>query len=125
VTDWWRLSPGLAWLHKDLKFKSGASQLLSVAQAGNDPKSHMLVNSSMQFGPRRTLDINLRHVASLPDPALPAYTELSARMSWALSGAWEVALSGTSLLHARHREYPEPVGTSIRRSVAAEVRWKR
>jgi len=125
VTDWWRLSPGLAWLHKDLRFKRGASGLLGVAQAGNDPHGHALLNSSMQFGPRRTLDITLRRVEPLPDPALPAYTELSARMAWALSAAWELALSGNNLLHAGHREYPEPVGATIRRSLAAEVRWKK
>jgi len=123
VTDWWRLSPGLAWLHKDLRFKRGASELAGLAQAGNDPRAHALLNSSMQFGPRRRLDITLRHVASLPDPALPAYTELSARMGWALSSAWELAISGTNLLHARHREYPSPAGTTLRRSLAAEVRW--
>ena len=125
VTDWWRLSPGAAWLHKDLRFRAGSSQVLGVAQAGNDPHGYGLLNSSMQFGPARTLDITLRRVASLPDPALPAYTELSARFGWALGTEWEVALTGTNLLHARHQEYPEPTGATIRRSIAAELRWNR
>jgi iron complex outermembrane receptor protein len=125
VTDWWRLSPGVTLLRKDLRFRAGSSQVLGVAQAGNDPHGLGLITSSMQFGRARTLDITLRHVASLPDPALPAYTELSARFGWKVATEWEVALAGTNLLHARHQEYPQPTGATIRRSIAAELRWKR
>src|SRR6185369_13886617 len=125
VTDWWRLSPGFTWLHKELRFKAGSSQLGGLAQAGNDPREHALLSSAMQLGTGRTLDIMLRHVSALPDPALPAYTELSVRFAWAVSAAWELALSGANLLHDSHQEYPGPVGASIHRSIAAEVRWKK
>jgi iron complex outermembrane receptor protein len=125
VTDWWRLSPGFTWLHKELRFKAGSSRLGGLAQAGNDPREHALLSSAMQLGTGHTLDITLRHVSALPDPALPAYTELSARFAWAVSAAWELALSGANLLHDSHQEYPGPVGASIHRSVAAEVRWKK
>ena len=40
VNDGWRLSMGLASLHKQLKFSVGASSLLGVAQAGDDPNAH-------------------------------------------------------------------------------------
>lgn len=123
VTDWWRLSPGIAWLHKKLEFKQGASMLLGTAQAGNDPRAHALLTSSMELGSRRSLELSLRHVASLPDPALPAYTELNASFSWALSRSWKLALTGTNLLHESHVEYPTP-GNPIRRSVMAEARWR-
>jgi iron complex outermembrane receptor protein len=125
VTDWWRLAPGFALLRKDLQFKPGASTLLGTGQAGNDPRGHGLLSSSMRLGTRGSLDLTLRHVGALPDPALPAYTELGARLAWTLADNWEVALTGTNLLHARHREYPAPAGTHIRRSVLAEARWSR
>jgi iron complex outermembrane receptor protein len=125
VTDWWRLAPGFVILNKQLHFTPGASQLLGVAQSGNDPHDHALLNSSMDLGRDRTLDIALRHVAALPDPALPSYTEMSARFAWHVSPAWELSLAGTNLLHARHLEYPAPAGVDISRSVVAEARWRR
>jgi iron complex outermembrane receptor protein len=71
-----------------------------------------------------TLDITLRHVAKLPDPALPAYTELAARLAWQLSRSWELSVRGTNLLHKSHLEYPDPAGVKIGRSAMAEVRWR-
>jgi iron complex outermembrane receptor protein len=124
VTERWRLSPGLTLLRKDLQFKAGASELLGLAQAGNDPRAHALLTSSLDMGSGRTLDFTLRHVASLPDPALPAYTELSARFGWNLSRTWQLALTGSNLLHDSHVESPTP-GQRIRRSVLAEARWSR
>ena len=37
ILPWWRLSPGVRTLHKNLKFSEGASEVVSVRQAGNDP----------------------------------------------------------------------------------------
>jgi iron complex outermembrane receptor protein len=123
VTDWWRLAPGLALLRKDLQFKPGASGLLGIGQSGNDPRGHALLTSSMDLGRDRTFDVTVRHVASLPDPKLPSYTEMSARFAWRLSPSWELSLAGKNLLHARHLEYPAPAGAEISRSVLAEARW--
>ena len=123
VTEWWRLEPGLALLRKDLQFKPGASGLTGIGQSGNDPRGHGQLTSSMDLGPDRTLDLSVRHVASLPDPALPSYTEMTARFAWRLSPAWELSVAGTNLLHASHLEYPATAGTQINRSVMAEARW--
>jgi iron complex outermembrane receptor protein len=79
----------------------------------------------MDLGRNQMLDLSLRHVGRLPDPALPAYTELSARYAVRMSGSLELSLRGTNLLHRRHREYPASSGLLIRRAVMAEVRWRR
>jgi iron complex outermembrane receptor protein len=125
VTDWWRLQPGVELLRKDLHFKPGASGLLGTGQAGNDPRGHATLTSSMNLGGSHMLDLTLRHVGRLPDPALPAYTELSARYAVRMSDALELSLRGTNLLHRRHREYPAPSGLLARRTVMAEARWRR
>jgi iron complex outermembrane receptor protein len=104
--------------------KGGASQLLDVSQAGNDPRAHALLTTALDLAPNQTLDLTLRHVGRLQNPQLPAYTELSARYAWQVSATWEVALRGSNLLHERHLEYPEPAGVPIGRSVLAEVRWR-
>jgi iron complex outermembrane receptor protein len=125
VTDWWRLQPGFELLRKNLHFKAGASELLGTGQAGNDPRGHASLTSSMNLGRNQMLELSLRHVGKLPDPALPAYTELSARYAVRMSDSLELSLRGTNLLHRRHREYPAPNGLLIRRAVMAEARWRR
>jgi iron complex outermembrane receptor protein len=122
VNSWWRLSPGLRTLHKRLRFTDGASQLLGVEQAGNDPTSQGSFKSSMDFG-RWTVDAMLRYVGNLPSPESPSYEELGARVAWRASDSLEVSISGFNLLDDRHHEYALPTAREIRRSVYAEARW--
>ncbi len=122
VTRWWRLSPGLRTLQKDLEFKEGSTQLLGLRQAGNDPKSNWQLKSSMDFG-SLTLDAMFRRVDELPDPRNDAYSELSARFAWQVNEHFEIAVKGFNLLNETHREYADPTGREIRRSVLAEARF--
>jgi len=122
VTRWWRLSPGYRSVHKRLKFSEGASQLLGVEQAGNDPTSRSSLKSSMDFG-SWTVDAMLRYVGKLPSPENPSYTELGARVAWRASEALELSINGLNLLDQRHSEYAVPTARQIRRSVYADVRW--
>ncbi len=122
VTTWWRLSPGFRSLHKRLEFSDGASQLLGVEQAGNDPSSRTTLKSSMDLG-RWTLDAMLRYVGKLPSPESPAYTDMSARAAWRASESLELSINGLNLLDDRHREYAVPTAREIRRSIYGEVRW--
>ena len=124
VTDWWRLSPGVTWVRERLSFKPGASQLLPVVQAGDDPSSHATLTSSMNFSRRLSLDASLRYVGALPDPSLPHYYAFDARVGWQATETVDLSMSGTNLLHARHTEFPPPTGEQITRSALAEVRWK-
>jgi iron complex outermembrane receptor protein len=122
VRPWWRLSPGFRWLTKRLGFSSGASALLGTAQAGNDPQSGVHLKSAMVFG-RWSVDAALRHIAKLPSPQNPDYTELSARLAWRASESLELALSGFNLLDDRHSEYAVPTARELPRSIYAEARW--
>jgi iron complex outermembrane receptor protein len=123
LTDWWRLGPGFGTLQKRLHFKPGASGLLGVAQSGDDPSGHATLTSSMDFGRGLSMETSLRYVSSLPNPSLPGYYELGARVGWKVSHNLELALVGSNLLHARHLEYPAPDGEEILRSVMAQAQW--
>ena len=123
ITPSWRISPAVRTLHKDLSFKTGSSGLLGLAQAGDDPSSQASIKSSLELGHRVSFDAILRYVATLPDPALKAYTELTARLAWQVSPTLELSVSGFNLLHARHYEYPAPAGEQIIRSGLAQARW--
>jgi iron complex outermembrane recepter protein len=122
VNSWWRLSPGFRSLHKRLKFSEGASGLVGVSQAGNDPTSRYLLKSSMDFG-RVSVDAVLRKVGAMPSPSSPEYTELSARCAWRANDQLEIAVKGFNLLNETHREFADPQGREIRRSVMAELRY--
>ncbi|MEO8062124.1 MAG: TonB-dependent receptor [Pseudomonadota bacterium] len=122
VNSWWRVSPGFRSVHKRLEFSDGASGIVGVSQAGNDPTSSYLLKSSMDFG-RFSVDAVWRKVGAMPAPELPQYTELSARIGWRASERLEVAVKGFNLLNEIHREYADPQGREIRRSVMAELRY--
>ena len=124
ATDWWRLSPGVSWLREQLRFKSGASGLLGISQAGDDPSSHATVTSTMDLGHHTSFDASLRYVGALPEPALPHYYDLDSRLAWRPSRALEVSVSGRNLLHARHSEFAQPSGEYITRSILAETQWR-
>jgi iron complex outermembrane receptor protein len=124
VTEWWRLSPGVRLLEKQLEFSRGATELLGLWQAGNDPSSQASLTSSMDLGSTLTLDATLRHVGALPEPELEAYEELNVTLGWRASGALYLSLSGFNLLDSRHLEYPAPSGNYVRRAVLAQARWR-
>ncbi len=121
AAPWWRLSPGYRSYHHRLHFQPGASGLLGTSQAGDDPASNASLKSSINLGRRITFDLMFTHVASLPDPIVPAYYELYARLGWRVSHGCELSLEGFNLLQPRHQEFPS--GNYIPRSGMAEVRW--
>lgn len=122
LTSWWRLSPGFRSFHERLHFVQGASQLLGLSQAGDDPATSASLKSSMTLDRTVSFDANLRHVTALPAPAVPGYYELNLRLGWRASRTCELSLNGYNLLHARHQEY-ENAGF-VQRSFLAEARWR-
>ena len=132
VADWWRLTAGANWLHKDLRFKPGSSGLGGLQIAGDDPKYQLSLRSAMDLGRHVTLNADLRRIGALPAPPSPAYVELNARIAWEASDQLEISLTGSNLLHAYHTEFGTiantlqvgPVGVRISRSVFAATRWK-
>jgi iron complex outermembrane receptor protein len=124
ATNWWRLSPGLRTLHKNLEYKPGAMPPIGLAESGDDPREQWLLTSSMELGAALSLDATLRHVGTLPEPRLKAYTELSTSLAWRAWRGLDLSLSGNNLLGSDHQEYPSPAGEFIGRSVIGQARWR-
>jgi iron complex outermembrane receptor protein len=122
VTQAWRVSASANYLDGKLHFRDGASGILGPRQAGNDPKYQARLASDFDIGPSVKLETALRYVSAMPEPRLPAYTELNARLGWALTERLELSVVGDNLLHRRHREYVD--GAEIPRSVYAELQWR-
>jgi iron complex outermembrane receptor protein len=122
VSDRWQLGAGFTAQRQYLHFKPGASGLLGVAQVGNDPDHWGFIRSTVNLSDRWTLYTDLRGVDALPDPRVPGYVELDARLGWLVNDKLELALSGFNLLHAWHQEYVFPESNRIGRSVSLDAR---
>ena len=123
LTRWWKLSGGLNLLHKDLRFRAGATGILGVAQAGDDPRHQETLNSTFTIGRALSIEANFRHVGRLPEPFVPAYSEVGGRISWRLNDRMQFSLSGLNLLHKWHQELPEESANQIPRSIRVGLKW--
>jgi iron complex outermembrane receptor protein len=132
LTEWWRLSAGFNALAERLTFEPGSAgnfsalfglPALGIGQAGDDPKYQASLKSSMNLGHAVTLDGDLRYVDALPDPAVPGYVELDARVGWKISPRVQLSLAGLNLLHDRHQELPAPA-LPVPRGVTAGLQWR-
>jgi iron complex outermembrane receptor protein len=123
-TDWWRLSAGGNIQTESLHFKPGASQLLGLAQAGDDPHHSASLRSSMDLTDRVSFDVDMRYVGELPNPHVPSYVEMNSRLAWRITDRLELSISGFNLLHAHHQEYTIPPANDVKRSFFIDTRWK-
>ena len=105
MSEWWRVSAGGNWLHENLHFDRGSDNIGGIALAGDDPSYQIALRSTMTFARDGLLYLDLRHIGALPSPASPSYTELNAHVSWTVSRAVTLALSGSNLLHPHHLEF--------------------
>lgn len=123
VTDWWRLSAGLNLMGERLRFKPGASGLLGLSQVGDDPGQVAKLQSSMTLPHGITLDAFLRYYSPLPNPAVPAYTELNLQAGWMINDRLRLAVTGENLLHPQHLEFPAQGAHAVPRSVFVSLSW--
>lgn len=118
VNDWWRLKGGGTWFRKDLWNKPG--HFYNPAALGNDPARQFLVQSMWTLPRGFQFDVVARHVSSLPDPAVPAYTTFDARLAWE-NDQWEISVVGQDLGDDRHGEFGVQ---TIRRSAYGKISWR-
>jgi iron complex outermembrane receptor protein len=123
ATDWWRLGAGLDVMGERLRFKPGSSGLLGLAQAGDDPGQTVKLKSSITLPHGVLFDTYLRYYSALPDPRVPAYAELTARVAWAVTKQLRVAVSGQNLLNPKHQEFPAPGADAVPRSLFVSLSW--
>ncbi|KQX17603.1 hypothetical protein ASD17_17870 [Sphingomonas sp. Root1294] len=97
--------------------------MLGVTQVGNDPKHRVTLRSSMDIGSRINLDADLRYVGALPNPHVPGYVELGARIGYMINEQAELSVSGFNLLHKRHYELPATQANAVPRSLFVALKW--
>ncbi len=124
VTPAWRVSAGLATIHKDFHLRAGQTDLQNGISLGNDPDFQIKLRSQVDLGPL-TFDTMIRLVDSLPDPPVKTYVDADARLAWQATDTVEVYLSGQNLFHATRDESNDVQrGQLVRRSVMAGTRLR-
>jgi iron complex outermembrane receptor protein len=103
----WRLSAGLMILDMDLRRKPGSSDTSGMSDLGNDPNYQWQLRSTLDITPRHEFDLMVRHVDDLPDPAVPSYTALDARLGWRFNQDAELSLTLENLFDRAHPEFAQ------------------
>ena len=136
INSWWSLAAGANWLHKNLRYESGSTSAFAcrcgMALAGNDPTYQVSLRSTMDLARDWVLNLDLRKIGPLHDPASPTYTELDTRIGWTVSPALEISLTGSNLIHSKHLEFGTTAaplqlgstGVEIGRSFFIDTKWR-
>jgi len=127
VTPWWRLSAGFYAMNDSFEVTPGAVDLSGGLSPGADPNYQLQLGSQFALHPDIDLDIRLRHVGEISEPAvsIPAYSEANARIGWRVSENIELFLTGQNLLdesHPENRQANDPVHEE-RRRFSLGLRW--
>lgn len=124
ATPAWRLSAGLSSLRKKLRLRSGSIDPEGPRNLGNDPSHQWMLRSALDLPHRQELDVTVRRVGALPDPAVPAYTAVDLRYGWRASPQAELSVMVENLFDAHHPEFHAAPGRSeIGRGVRVQLRW--
>ena len=116
VNDWWRVTAGFNWLHRDLTNDPGFTDLAKGQTGGQDPASQAQLRSYMNLFDNWELDTSLRYVGKvtqeLPGAGqlslVPSYVESDVRLGWRVSPQTEIGFNALNLLHDRHLEANDP-----------------
>ena len=121
-TQRWRLRGALTLVRQRLHAIDGSTA--AVSGEGNDPSHRWMLRSGYDFDGGVEADLTLRRAGALPDPAVPAYTALDARLGWRRPGGLEFSVALQNLLDPRHEEFGAPPRSVFGRSVFAKVTWR-
>jgi iron complex outermembrane receptor protein len=119
----WRLSAGLTGLRETLQLKPGTVDTAnSVAQGGQNPAHSWMLRSSLDLPYQSEIDVTVRHVSALANPAVPAYTTGDLRYGWRPRRDLELSVTGQNLFGGEHAEFTAPATRSqLGRSVFFKV----
>jgi len=124
ITPGWQLSGGYTYLQQRLRISPGGGDPEGVRIQGNDPRHNAQLHSRWTLSPQWELDLSLRHVSALPDPQVPSYTEVDARVAWMPNDNLEISLVGQNLAGDRHVEFGNvETRSEFGRAVYLGLKW--
>jgi iron complex outermembrane recepter protein len=92
----------------------------------NDPHHVAAITFRLDLPRHVELDATLRHVSSLPRPAIHAYTTADVRLGWSPRPDCEFSLIGQNLFDPRHPDFitPNSINDEVARSVTFKATWR-
>ena len=125
VTNAWRVNAGLVQQRERLRLKPGSADLGGLAALGNDARHWWTLRSAWDIGPRHEFDVMVRHVGALPNPAVPSYTAVDARLGWKPRRDLEISLAAQNLFDPRHPEWGAAAARAeFERGVFLKILWR-
>ncbi len=125
ATQAWRLSAGFLALRKNLVSTRGTPDPSGVASLGNDPRLQWSLRSNFDIGRNGEFDVTVRHVGSLPSPAVPAYTAVDGRFGWRIAPGVQASLLVQNLFDRQHVEFNDVgVASQIERRIFLKLAWQ-
>ena len=113
---WWRTHVSYTWMATSIEREAGSRDVGNGTSEMNDPGYLFVVHSSVDLPRSFELDVVIRGVDELPNPPVPAYTEMNLRLGWTMNQRVDLWVAGQDLLHAQHPEF----GANIPRRVELE-----
>lgn len=106
----WRLSIGFTRLLKSLRIEPGSTDPEGPRVLGNDPGHQVTAQLALDLTSTQELDLLVRRIGALPDPALEAYTAVDLRWGWRAGPRLDVDLIGRNLFDPAHPEFGSVAG---------------
>jgi iron complex outermembrane receptor protein len=125
----WRLRANYTFLRTE-SHTQRPDPFLTDDTGGNSASYQFALWSQVELGRHVEWGLGVRYVDSLDALLLkiPAYTELETRLAWKLKQQCELAVVGSSLLHAHHQEFNPAVvfgrDVQVDRAVYAKMTWR-
>jgi iron complex outermembrane receptor protein len=120
---WWRAHIGYTQLDSNIRRATASRDVGGGATEANDPDHLIGLRTSFDLPHRVELDVMVRAVGALPNPAVPGYAEVNLRAGWWMTSRAELWVAGQDLLHDRHPEFGPDLATrtEFERSVRAGI----
>jgi iron complex outermembrane receptor protein len=96
---------GYTWLDTDVSRAPGSRDVGGGVSEANDPHHLLSLRAAVDLPRNIEFDAMLRSIGALPNPAVPAYTELNLRVGWRATPDIEIWGAGQDLLHDSHAEF--------------------
>jgi iron complex outermembrane receptor protein len=117
---------GYTWLDTDVMPAPGSRDISGGVSEANDPHHLFSFRTAVDLPRNVEFDAMLRSIGELPNPRVPAYTELNLRVGWRATPQLEIWGAGQDLLHARHPEFgPDtPARVQFERAVRVGITFR-
>jgi iron complex outermembrane receptor protein len=124
---WWRSHVNYTWLDTEVRRQPGSRDVGGGISEANDPHHLFNLRTSLDLPRNIEADVLLRSIGELPNPRVPAYTEINLRVGWRASPRVSVWVAGQDLLHDRHVEFgaATPTQASFERSLRIGITLRR